>query len=143
MGRLILVIFCLAALVGCATSVEMTEEEKGQMKEAIRETANASDEELERFVSMPYQSLLIQTVDPKTGERLGYVFDSLRCVATGKGKLEGNKEIMEWQWFVTSRGVTSDSTIEKINDNKFSVVFKYTLSDGKIMEEKMEMVRTE
>ncbi|MBN2594195.1 MAG: hypothetical protein JXA81_11870 [Sedimentisphaerales bacterium] len=33
----------------------------------------------------------------KTGERIGYFFDSLRCIAKGTGSLEGNKEIMEWE----------------------------------------------
>jgi hypothetical protein len=80
---------------------EMTDGEKKQMKEALKKTTNVSDEELERFVSMPYKSLLIQTIDPKTGERIGYLFDSLRCIARGTGRLEGNKEIMEWEWSAT------------------------------------------
>jgi hypothetical protein len=120
---------------------EVTEEQKKQIKEAFKETTDASDEDLERFVSMPYKSLYIQTVDPKTGERIGYFFDSMRCIATGKGKLEGNKEITEWQWFVTGRGATSVNIIKKIDDNKCAVSHKYTLPDGKIMEEKMQMVR--
>jgi len=36
MGRLILAVFCLAALVGCATSVEMTEEGKKDLKQFQR-----------------------------------------------------------------------------------------------------------
>ena len=120
---------------------EMTDEQKKQIKKAFKETTNASDEDLERFVAMPYKSLLIQTLDPKTGERIGYFFDSQRCVATGIGRLEGNKEIMEWQWSLTGQGATSVGTIEKINDNKFSVQFIYTLPDGKKMEDKIEMVR--
>jgi hypothetical protein len=119
----------------------MTDEQKKQIKEALKETTNVSDEEIKRFLSMPYKSLLIQTIDPKTGERIGYLFDSQRCIATGIGRLEGNKEIMEWEWSGTGQGVTSVSTIEKINDNKFSVLFIYTLPDGKKMEEKMEMIR--
>ncbi len=118
---------------------EMTDEQKKQIKDAF--TKSVSDEELERFVSMPYKELLIQTIDPKTGERIGYFFDSQRCIATGIGRLEGNKEIMEWEWSGIGRGVTSVGIIEKINDNKFTVLFIYTLPDGKKMEEKMEMIR--
>ncbi len=120
---------------------EMTDEQKKQLKEALKGTTNASDEDLERFVSMPYKSLLIQTIDPKTGERIGYLFDSQRCIATGIGRLEGNKEIMEWQWSLTGQGVRSVGVIEKINDNKFTVQFIYTLPDGRKMEEKIEMTR--
>jgi hypothetical protein len=121
-----------------AETVEMTDEQKKQIKEALKETTNASDEDLERFVSMPYKSLLIQTIDPTTGERIGYYFDSLRCIAKGRGKLEGNKEIMEWEW---SGGVTSVGIMEKISDNKFTGSQKYTLPDGSKMEEKIEMIR--
>ena len=124
-----------------AQTGEMTDEEKEQMKEALKETTNASDEDLERFVSMPYKSLQIQTIDPTTGERIAYAFDSLRCIAEGRGKLEANKEIMEWEWSGISEGVTSVSIIEKVNDNKFSVLMTYTLPDGNKMEEKLEMIR--
>jgi hypothetical protein len=120
---------------------EMADEQKKQLTDALKETTNASDEDLERFVAMPYKSLLIQTIDPKTGERTGYFFDSQRCIAKGIGRLEANKEIMEWKWSLTGQGVTSIGIIEKINDNKFSVLFIYTLPDGKKMEEKLEMIR--
>ena len=128
-------------LIMRGSSGEMTDEQKKQIKEALKGTTNASDEELERFVSMPYKSLLIQTIDPKTGERIAFCFDSQRLYGQGRGRLEGNKEIMEWEWSGTGQGVTSVGIIEKINDNKFSVLFIYTLPDGKKMEEKMEMIR--
>jgi hypothetical protein len=118
---------------------EMTDEQKKQVKEAFKETTNASDEDLERFVSMPYKSLQIQTIDPKTGERIGYFFDSQRCIAKGTGRLEGNKEIMEWEWSGTGQGVRSVGIIEKISDNKFTGIHKYTLPNGDKMEEKIEM----
>ncbi len=77
---------------------QLTDEQIQQLKE----TTNASDEDMERFLSMPYKSLQIQTIDPKTGERIGYFFDSLRCIAKGTGRLEANKEIMELEWSGTS-----------------------------------------
>ncbi|MHC4546779.1 MAG: hypothetical protein ACYSYL_20055, partial [Planctomycetota bacterium] len=116
----------------------MTDEEKKQLKEAFKETTNASDEDLERFVSMPYKSLQIQTIDPKTGERIGYCFDSMRCIGKGRGRLEGNKEIMEWEWSGTLQGATSVGIMEKISDNKFTCTHKITLPNGNKMEEKIE-----
>jgi hypothetical protein len=116
---------------------EMTEEQIQQLKE----TTNASDEDIERFLSMPFKELQIHTIDPKTGEIVGYLFDSQRCIAKGTGRLEGNKEIMEWEWSGTAQGATSISIIEKISNNKFTINHKYTLSDGRKMEGKGEMAR--
>jgi hypothetical protein len=90
---------------------------------------------------MPFKELQIHTIDPKTGERVGYLFDSMRCIAIGTGRLEGNKEIMEWVWSGTAQGATSVRIIERINDNKFTYNHKYILPDGKKMEDKIEMVR--
>ncbi|MHC4258924.1 MAG: hypothetical protein ACYSTF_00720 [Planctomycetota bacterium] len=117
----------------------MTDEQKKQVKEVLGKYV--SDEELERFVSMPYRSLLIQTIDPKTGERIAYCFDSQRLYGQGRGTLEGNKEIMEWEWSGIGRGLTSVSIMEKINDNTFTFSMKYTLPDGNKMEEKIELIR--
>ncbi|MHC4455795.1 MAG: hypothetical protein ACYS0I_01705 [Planctomycetota bacterium] len=51
-----------------AETDEMTDEQKKQLKEALKETTNASDEEIKRFLSMPFKELQIRTIDPKTGE---------------------------------------------------------------------------
>ena len=107
----------------------------------IKDTLNASDEDIERFLSMPFKELQIHTIDPKTGERIGYLFDSLRCIAKGTGRLEGNKEIMEWEWSGTLQGATSVGIMEKISDNKFTCTHKITLPNGNKMEEKIEMIR--
>jgi hypothetical protein len=50
-----------------------------------KETTNASEEDMERFLSMPSKWLLIQTIDPKTGEVIGDLFDSQCCIAEGRG----------------------------------------------------------
>ncbi len=107
----------------------------------FKDTLNVSDEDIERMLSMPFKELQIHTIDPKTGERLGYLFDSMRCIATGTGRLEGNREIMEWVWYATARGATSVSIIEKISDNKFTYNHKYILPNGNKMEDKVEMTR--
>jgi len=107
----------------------------------FKDTLNASDEDIERLKSNPYKALLIHTIDPRTGERLGYLFDSMRCVATGKGRLDDNREIIEWVWSATAQGTTSVSITDKINDNKFTYNHKYTLSNGKKMEDNVEFTR--
>jgi hypothetical protein len=116
---------------------EMTDEQIQQLKE----TTNASDEDIERFLSMPFKELQIHTIDPKTGEVIGYLFDSLRCIAEGRGRRQGNKEIIEWKWSGTAQGATSVRIIEKISNNKFTINHKYTLPDGSKMEDKGEMTR--
>ena len=107
----------------------------------LKETLNASDEEIEKFQNSIFKDLEIYTIDPKTGERIGYLFDSMRCIATGTGRLQGNREIMEWVWSGTAQGATSVSIIEKISNNKFTINHKYTLPNGNKMEDKVEMTR--
>jgi hypothetical protein len=116
---------------------EITDEQR----QYLRETLHGSDEEIEKFQSSTFKELQIHTIDPKTGERIGYLFDSMRCIAKGTGRLEGNKEIMEWKWSAFAQGVTSVRIIEKISDNKFTLNHKYTLPKGNKMEDKGEMTR--
>ena len=120
-----------------AETIQITDEQKQYLKE----TLHASDEDVERSQSSTFKELQVHTIDPKTGEVVGYLFDSLRCIAKGTGKREGNKEIMEWQWFVQGQGATSIRVIEKISNNKFTINHKYTLPDGSKMEDKIEMTR--
>ena len=91
--------------------------------------------------SNPFKELQLHTIDPKTGERIGYLFDSLRCIAEGRGRRQGNKEIIKWKWSATAQGATSVSIIEKINDNKFTYNHKYILPNGNKMEDKIEFTR--
>jgi len=72
---------------------------------------------------------------------IGYYFDSLRCIAEGRGKLEANKEIMEWKWSATAQGAASVRIMEKISDNKFIGTHKITLPNGNKMEDEVEMTR--
>ena len=116
---------------------EISEEQRQYLKDTLR----ASDEDIEKFRSSTFKELQIHTIDPKTGERIGYLFDSMRCIAEGRNRRQGNKEIIEWKWSGTAQGATSVSIIEKINDNKFTLNHKYTLPNGKKMEDKGEMTR--
>jgi len=99
---------------------------------------NATEEEIERFVRLPYQALEIYTIDQRTGEVVGYLFDSLRCMAQGRGKLEGNRETVQWEW---SNGHKSTRVTEKAGHNKAVVIQRTPMRDGSVMEEKGEMTR--
>jgi hypothetical protein len=122
---------------GEAKITEITDEQK----QYLRETLNASDEHIERFRSSTMKELQIHTIDPKTSEVVGYLFDSFRCIAAGRCKRQGNKEIIEWKWSGAAQGATSVRIIEKINSNKFTLNHKYILPNGNKMEDKVEMTR--
>jgi hypothetical protein len=116
---------------------EISDEQRQYLKDTLR----ASDENIESYRSSTFKELQIHTIDPKTGEVTGYLFDSMRCIAQGTGRLDGNKEIIEWKWSANAQGVTSVSIIEKINDNKFTFNHKYTLPNNNKMVSKGEMTR--
>jgi len=116
-------------------------ERSDEQRQYLKDTLGASDEDIESDLSSTFKALQIYTIDPKTGEVVGYLFDSLRCIAKGTGKRQGNKEIIEWAWSGTAQGATSVSIIEKINDNKFTLNHKYILPDGKKMEDQIRMTR--
>lgn len=111
-----------------------------EQKKYLKETLHASDEDIEKFLSSSFKSVEIHTIDPKTGEIIGYLFDSLRCIAKGTGNRQPNKEIMKWEWSGSGQG-TSTRITEKVSDNKLIMTEKYTLPDGSIMEDKGEMTR--
>lgn len=119
---------------GEATITEITPEHA----DYLRRNMHASDEEIERFKRTGYQSLQLFTVDQTTGEIIGYLFDSLRCIATGRGQREGNREIMEWQW---ANGHKSTRITERLNDDRMRVIQRTPMPDGSVMEEKGESAR--
>lgn len=104
----------------------------------LRRNMHASDEEIARFQREGYQSLQLFTIDQTTGEVVGYLFDSLRCIATGRGRREGNREIMEWQW---ATGHKSTRITERLSDDRMYVIQRTPMPDGSVMEEKGESVR--
>jgi hypothetical protein len=121
---------------GEAKITEITSEQKQYLKE----TMHASDEDIAKFQGSIFRSIEIYTVEPKTGEIIGYLFDSMRCIAKGTGKREGNKEIMQWQWSAQGQGSSTRIT-EKVSADKLVITEKYTMPDGSIMEDKWEMIR--
>lgn len=108
----------------------------------LKKTLHASDEDIQKLRNLHFGDLELRTIDPKTGQIVIYLFDSWRCVATGTGKLEGNRETMEWRWSVAGEG-TSVRVTEKVSDDEFTVTEKYTLADGSIMQDRVQMIRKE
>ena len=119
---------------GEATITEITPEHAAYLKRNM----HATDEEIERFKRTGYQSLQLFTVDQTTGEIIGYLFDSLRCIAQGRGKREGNREIMEWEW---ATGHRSTRITQRISEDKMAVTQRTPMPDGSVMEERGVSVR--
>jgi hypothetical protein len=107
--------------------------------EYLKKNMNASDEEIDRFKKSPYRVLEIYTIDQKTGEVMAYLFDSLRCMAQGRGKREGDKETIEWRW---ANGQRSTRVTERMSDDRMTVIERTPMPDGSVMEDKGEMVRS-
>jgi hypothetical protein len=112
-----------------------------EQKQFLKKNMHVSDEDIERFQSQPFRDIEVYTIDRKTGETVGFLFDSLRCMAQGRGTHSQNKQIMKWRWNCSGQESTSVHTMEIIGDNKIVVTSRITLPDGSIMEEGGEMTR--
>ena len=109
-----------------------------EQRQYLKTQLHASDEEIERFKDSPFRSLEIYTIDQETGDVVGYLFDSLRCMATGRGQWQGNTQTMNWQW---STGHTSTRITQKVGDDRIAMVERIAMPDGSTMEESGEMIR--
>jgi hypothetical protein len=106
----------------------------------LRQSMHTSEDQIEKLRRMKFAEVDFRTIDPRTGGIVAYLFDSWRCVATGTGTCDGNKEVIEWKWSAGGQG-TSVRTTERVNEDKFIVTEKYTLPDGGTMEDRVRMVR--
>ena len=120
---------------GQSQVISLSDEYVKQLKEQ-----RLSDSDIEKIRNSTFESMEVYTIDPKSGEIVGYLFDSLRCVARGAGKRQGNKETINWVWSVQGAGWSTRVT-EKISDDKFISTEKYAMPDGSTMEDKTEMSR--
>jgi len=118
----------------CRGEAEIT----GLDPDYLRKHMHATDAEIERFRRAGYQQLEVYTIDQKTGEVIGFLFDSLRCVATGRGRREGHREIMNWEW---RTGHKSTRVTERVSADKMRVVERTPNPDGSVVEDKSEMTR--
>jgi hypothetical protein len=104
----------------------------------LKTQLHATAEEIARFKSAPFRGIELYTVDQATDEVVGYMFDSLRCMATGRGQWSDTELVMKWQW---SSGHASTRTTTKLSNDKFVAVEQIAMPDGSTMEESGEMVR--
>jgi hypothetical protein len=110
--------------------------------EELKKSMETSAQEAEKFKRLIHKEIELETIDPKTGEVIGYLFDSLRCIAQGRGKRRGNKEIMEWKWYCSGREAKSVRAIERVSDDKLVMTEKYIAPDGSVwMEGSAEAIR--
>ncbi len=108
--------------------------------EYLKKHMQATDAEIERFKRSGYQILEVYTIDQKTGDVVGFQFDSLRCVATGRGKREGYTETVDWEW---QSGHKSTRITRRVNADTMSITERTPLPDGSVMEDRGEMVRSQ
>ena len=118
----------------CRGQSEITELDPDYLKKHM----HATDAEIERFRRSGYQAWEIYTLDQQTGEVIGFLFDSLRCVATGKGKRDRYREVVDWEW---RTGHKSTRITERVSDDKMTVIERTPNPDGSVMEDKGEMTR--
>ncbi|MCI0499240.1 MAG: hypothetical protein L0Y36_06130 [Planctomycetales bacterium] len=119
---------------GVAEITEMTPEQIQYLKQNL----HASNEEIERFRKLPFASLEIYTIDLRTGQTIGYLFDSLRCIAEGRGTCDGKKEITEWEW---ATGHKSTRIMERVDNDTVVATERILMPDGSYMEESGKTTR--
>jgi hypothetical protein len=108
---------------------EMTPRQQAYLKRNM----NATDEQIQRFRAEPYRAIELYTIDPQSGDVIGYLFDSLRCVATGRGTQTGDRETMQWEW---TNGHRSTRVLQRSGEDQLEVIQRTTMPDGSVMEEK-------
>jgi hypothetical protein len=104
----------------------------------LKKHMHATDSEIERFSRGGYYSLEIYTIDQRTGEIVGFLFDSLRCIATGRGSRQRDRETVEWKW---QTGQTSTRITQRVDADRMVITERTPQRDGSVMEDKGEMTR--
>lgn len=117
---------------------EITEEDI----ESLKQSMQAKDDQAAKFQSRTHKEIEYYTFDLQTGEVIGYLFDSLRCIAIGRGSRQGDKEVIEWKWKQGQQETTSIRTTERVGEDKLMMTDKYIAPNGKVlMEGKAEATR--
>jgi hypothetical protein len=109
-----------------------------EQRQYLKTQLHATDDEIVRFQSVPFRGLEFYTIDQETGEVVGYMFDSLRCIATGRGEWDGNTQTMHWKW---ASGHKSTRITRALGDDRLSMAERIAMPDGSTMEESGEMER--
>ncbi len=108
-----------------------------QKKKAV-EMSGMSMEDFDKMMKMGYKGRGPITINPSTGDFMGYWFDNMRGIYKGTGKRDGNKLTMTWEGGAMG---TEVRTTEKISDDKMVVTFKSTDPKGNVSEGKSELTR--
>ena len=110
--------------------------------EGLKEQMQTDDAQAAKFQSRTHKEVEYYTIDPQTREVIGYLFDSLRCIAVGRGSRQGNKEVVEWKGKGGQQEATSIRTTEKIAEDKLIMTDRYLTPDGSTwMEGTLEATR--
>ncbi|MBN1513122.1 MAG: hypothetical protein JXB13_13995 [Phycisphaerae bacterium] len=106
----------------------------------LSQTQHTPEAEIEKLRNLPFENIELHTFDPTTGRIVAYLFDSWRCVARGTGTRDGDRETIEWEWSVAGRG-TSVRITNRVGEDRLAVTERYTLPDGVVMEDRVQMTR--
>lgn len=74
-----------------------TSEANPEAMKAWAESMKMSKEDMDKMMSMTYKGMGPMTINPMTGEFVGYWFDNMRGMYKGTGKREGNKFTIKWE----------------------------------------------
>ena len=115
---------------------KMTEMTPEQMK-AMMDSYGMTKEQVEKMRDMTYKGMGPLTINPMTGEYVGYWFDNWRGTYKGTGKRESNKVTITWEGPMG----TEVRTTEKVSDDKMVVSFKSKDPKGNLTEGRTELMR--
>ena len=113
--------------------IEMSD---AQMK-AAAEMMHMSMDDIKKMKDMTYEGMGPLTINPASGEYVGYWFDNWRGMYKGSGKYEGKKLTMNWEGQMGGEV----RTVERVGDNKMVVTAQEKSPDGKVTESRSELTR--
>jgi hypothetical protein len=114
-------------------ATEMTEEQKAK----AMETYGMSKEDVEKMMQMTYKGMGPLTINPATGEYMGYWFDNWRGVYKGTGNRDGDKVTMTWEGPMGKE----TRTTEKVGDDKMVISIESTDMKGNVTKATTELTR--
>lgn len=79
---------------------------------------NMPEAQLKEMMMQDYLGLGVTTVNPKTGELMGYWFDSYRDISEGQGTREGNATTMTWS---SAAMGSMTRTVERVSEDEMKI----------------------
>lgn len=120
-------------MTATSKTTEMTEEQKTKAMEAY----GMSKDDVEKMMQMTYKGMGPITINPATGEYMGYWFDNWRGVYKGTGKRDGNKVVVTWEGPMGKE----TRTTEKVGDDKMAISIESTDMKGNVTKATTELTR--